>query len=148
MPQHDQLIDAPLEAPSVNKRSKLRNRLDFGLNALLIGAIVLCLLGAVVDTSSLFIAAVLFFFLGAYQFISAIAGSVNGNTQKQRYLAVISIYLLLLFIGFTVGDQLQARGDASFLLAMLGLFILPALGALYYLNLCYQVMKLEKYNYD
>lgn len=143
MQKHDHLIDAPLESPPTARRSNLRDQLDFGVSALLIGATVLCLLGAVVEQGALFIAAVAFFFLGVYQFISSIVGAVNGNPKKTRYLAAISIYLLLLFLGFSIGGSLGVRGDTSFLLAMLALFFVPALGALYYLNLCYRAMKRE-----
>lgn len=148
MQEQNQLIDSPFESPRTSRRHNLRDLLDFGMNALLIGAILLCLLSSIVESGALFIAAVLFFFLGIYQFISAIIGAANGNTKKSRYLVAISIYILLLFLGFTLGDAMGTSGDSSFLLAMLALFVLPALGALYYLSLCYQALKPENSRYD
>jgi len=130
----DKILDTN-KAPTYNNFQRL-NGLDYGFN--LFGLIVALLVGfaALFEPYLLVLLALWNFFLGVYQLISAIVGSMRGNKDKQTYLFFAILYLIVLWAGYLfIGDSFG--GDMEMVVLVIAVLLLPLIGAAYYTYLCF-----------
>lgn len=131
------ILDAPL-LPRLDRPSPydvIRSRLDYGINVFLLIVWLLCLMLGMVDSGILMFFAVVHFFLGCYQFLSALVGSLRGQPRKAVYLVLVIVYLLVVS---TIITLFNINHEIAFL-AFLG--VLPTFGAVYYTKLSYDRRK-------
>lgn len=142
---HRELIDAPLETPTpIKQKRSIVTNIDFGINAFLFIVTVLIGIATIFNRNIGLAFLVSLFFLGSYQLLSALVAGIRGNRQKLLYLGGALLYLLLLGISIDVMDQVFRGGGALEIIAVATIWaVIPLLGALYYIKLCYQSLKPE-----
>jgi len=135
----DTILDtAPDENPvDKNNNIHLINTLDYGINFFLVVVAAILGLSAIFEASTLFILAFCNFFLGVYQLISAIVGSLRGNEHKRNYLITAIVYLMLLWLGIATLEG-YVPSDFEPVLLIFFIIILPLGGATYFTFLCYE----------
>lgn len=140
------VLDAPLTETigSINSKSHHTPmgmlKLDFGVNVVLLFLFVLGGLAAIFDTGMIMLMMICAFFLGCYQLLSGLIGSLRGNREKLIYFVAAIAYLAILsgvymYANTGLGESFEV------VIAVTGLVLIPMAFACYYTKLCYDALK-------
>jgi LytS/YehU family sensor histidine kinase len=83
---------------------------------------------------------ILAFFLGCYQLLSGLIGSIRGNRKKLVYFVAALIYMTVL-IGVSMYGNLTFIEPFEVAVAVIGWILIPMGFAVYYTKLCYDLIK-------
>ena len=146
MDTNKDLLDTPLEEIGTLTNGSLRYtsvgilKLDFGISAVLIVLSLLAGIVALFDAGMIMVVMICTFFLGCYQLLSGLIGSIRGNRKKLIYFVAALVYLAVLSGVYMYGNAVFGE-SFEIILAITGLVLIPMAFALYYTKLCYDVLK-------
>lgn len=115
-------------------------KLDFGISTVLLFLFALGGLAAIFDTELIMIVMICAFFLGCYQLLSGLIGSIRGNRKKLTYFATALVYLAILSGAFIYGD-ISFSESLELAVLVTSWVLIPMAFAFYYTKLCYDVLK-------
>ena len=115
-------------------------KLDFGISAVLLVLFILAGLAAIYDREMIMLMMICAFFLGCYQLLSGLIGSIRGNRKKLIYFVAAIAYLAILS-GVYMYANTRLGESFEVVIAITGLVLIPMAFACYYTKLCYDVIK-------
>lgn len=119
-------------------------RFDFCVQILLFSILLLTIFSSVFEAGFLFLSMLVFLLIGAWQVFSAgITALLLKSSLRSIYFAASVIYCFFLGYGGSLLDHLPWK-DATGFLVVLFLFVVPFIGAIWYLYLTINFVKGEE----
>ncbi|MEO8148461.1 MAG: hypothetical protein ABI723_12525 [Bacteroidia bacterium] len=118
-------------------------KFDFAVQSITLITVVGLLLSSVFQNDMIGFISIVQFFLGAWQVLSCLVSLTQiknaDNRIKERYITYV-VAVVVYFLPILFNNYLQVEGPLS----MLYLFGPPWIIALYYYNICYLKLKIQK----